>query len=165
MSYDLERTLRSLPLRKPSAVLEARMAALWAQPAQRRWPWWGAAAAVLLVAASGAGWRMLAGHHVGNGGPTEPVQPPTLAVAVETERPGDALAQVLLEGRARGLTVRQTTRQWTDTGEALDTPVGPVRAYRAQEVEDVLWIDPVSGARVAVQQPQEAIVWVWQAVY
>ena len=125
---ELERLLRGLPLRPPTAALDHRVAA-----AVRRRAWhparWAAAAAVLVVA--GGTLRLM------NRARPTPVAP----VAV-------ASSPVSVE--------REVSRTIDDGVVAVDGRV-PYRQLRHQTVREVWWTDPTTGARLWAQLPSERV--------
>ncbi len=125
---DLENLLRGLPLRRPTARLDGRIAASVA----RRWHpvRWAAAAAGVAAAVTAAVWS------------ARPSPPPSLA------RAGPA---------GHAVSVEREVSQTFDDGIVSVNGRVPYRQVRQQTVRDIWWVDPTTGARLWARLPTERV--------
>jgi len=144
MSEEIENLLRAMPLKKPSAALDARVLGRSA----RRW-WWLAPVAGGALAAAAALVLAVALPHGG-----QPPAAPPAPVA-----PAEATAQAAGPERLE--------QNWSEVSyEGLVTPDEgtPLRKFRRRTYEYVRWFDPRQGIQVETTVPREEVILVKAAV-
>ncbi len=125
---DLEALLTALPLRRPSAGLDARIAAA-ARRRGRPVLRWAVAATVVLA----AGAAVIAPRR--HARPTPPAVSPA----------------------ASPVWVERVTSQAFDDGLVAVTDRVPYRRVRRQTVRQIWWVDPATGTRLWAEVPSERV--------
>lgn len=151
---EIERLLMSMPLRQPSAMLDARIGRLTAGRSKRSMPAHIAAAAVVLLA-MGAGVYVVdhstrSPRHIANPGPV-PTHKGPATIAINRQRPQP---------------IELVRTLSTTTADGIITVDGqPVSCVRRLTMQQVLVIDPDGGRHVSYRLPRQEIAFARAAAY
>jgi hypothetical protein len=155
---EVEDLLRGMPLRRPDTPLDARVRALLGRRsvARARLAWLGAVAAIAIA----AGVAPLVWRAVGVGGrqhvPLVVDRPDPVGGARVATPPTRAIypaPRALPE-----LRVERTVDRVTDEGIVGRIGDTPLQRYRRQSVQQVWFVDPRQGTRVAATVPRDEVV-------
>jgi hypothetical protein len=162
---DVEELLRTMPLRRPGATLDARVRATLRRDAARRGRlgWLAAAAAVAIA----AGVTPLVWQAVGASGKADAPRAgsSTAIIDVPGAQPSSApVTRAVYPASSSpprplpGLRVERTVDRVTDEGIVGRLGDMPLQRYRRQSVRQVWLIDPQQGTRVGATVPRDEIV-------
>jgi len=170
MNSEIENLLRQMPLRKPSADLDARVADafaagaastetrranIWGRPRTRQAWLVGAVGGALAAAAA-----IILAVGLPQGTPTATPGPQPVSVPAQV-----ASGSLTLTGAAPPLPVEpvRLEQNWSELsyeGLVCPDPETPLRKFRHRTLEHVQWFDPRRNIRMETTIPREEIIFV-----
>ena len=157
MSSDIENLLRRMPLRKPSADLDARVLASRPQP-KRAW----------LIGAVGGALAAAAAVILAVGLPqnthTVTTAPPAVPGATQVAEGPLTLTGAAPAVPAEPVRLEQNWSEVSYEGLVCPDPQTPLRKFRHRTLEHVQWFDPRRNIRMETTIPHEEIIFVKASV-